>query len=291
MKNKYKYLIVVCLLVFIMVLSAFTKGEDNSNAAFFRDVIIQADQVIEGDNVVFFGNATINGHVKGDAAAILGNVVVNGRVDGDIAAVFGNVYLGEKAVAGGDVAGVMGKVTKEPGAIIKGEIADVKAPMEMNRHSAVPMLTAAYVVFVAITYFFYCFLVVLVPDRLNVMADQFQKNMARRYLIGLIMFIVFIPINLLLVLSIVGIFLVPVFSLAVMFLVFIASAVTALFIGNKVMKQQESKNSIYLKLLVGTVLLYMLMAIPIIGWLVFMTIISISVGVVLDTRVGNKVVL
>jgi len=71
------------------------KGSTNGDRVSFGEVIIDADETVEGDVV-----------------ALAGNVEVHGEVTGDIVAVLGNIELFDGASVGGDVITPRGKVVE-----------------------------------------------------------------------------------------------------------------------------------------------------------------------------------
>ena len=95
--------------------SAFDRGDgvrvhvaDNDVVRFGDDVIVDEDQVIQGD-----------------AVAILGSVVVNGVVEGDAVAVGGGLTIGPKGRIDGDGVSIGGGVYKDPGAVIRGQMVSI----------------------------------------------------------------------------------------------------------------------------------------------------------------------
>jgi hypothetical protein len=78
-----------------------------------------------GDAVRFVGSVVIDKDevVEGDAVAIGGSVTVLGRVNGDAVALFGGIKLGPHAVVDGDVVSVGGKIEVSEGARVSGDVA------------------------------------------------------------------------------------------------------------------------------------------------------------------------
>jgi hypothetical protein len=75
---------------------------------FGNNVTIDRDEVVDGEVVVIFGNAT-----------------VNGEIDGELTVVMGNADLGPEAVVRDDVTVVGGTLNRAPGAVIEGRIQNV----------------------------------------------------------------------------------------------------------------------------------------------------------------------
>jgi len=83
---------------------------------------------VDGNDVVRFGDDIIVDEdqvIQGDAVAILGSVVVNGVVEGDAVAVGGGLTIGPKGRVDGDGVSIGGGVYKDPGAVIRGQMVSV----------------------------------------------------------------------------------------------------------------------------------------------------------------------
>ncbi len=73
-----------------------------------NNVTIERDEVIDGDVVVVFGNASIEG-----------------EIDGELTVVMGNADLGPEAVVRNDVTVVGGTLNRAPGSVIEGAVENV----------------------------------------------------------------------------------------------------------------------------------------------------------------------
>lgn len=81
---------------------------------------LTSDGIVRDDVVAVLGNLISRGHVHHDAVAVLGSSKIDGPVDGDVVAVLGDMELGPNAVIGGDLVVVGGRLTKHPRAIVRG---------------------------------------------------------------------------------------------------------------------------------------------------------------------------
>jgi len=79
--------------------------KDKDIVRFFGDVIIEENEVMDGDVVIMKGSAS-----------------VKGEVDGDIVAIFGNIDLDSTGYVMGDVVSVGGKIYREPGSYVGGDV-------------------------------------------------------------------------------------------------------------------------------------------------------------------------
>jgi predicted flap endonuclease-1-like 5' DNA nuclease/cytoskeletal protein CcmA (bactofilin family) len=111
--------------------------------SYFDGLDVKAGEAIEGDAVVYKGDARIhaggriNGGlvvyagdarvdagavVAGDLTAWAGDVVIEGRVEGDVAVLSGDVRLGNAAFVGGDVSSLSGDIDRSDGATVRGDV-------------------------------------------------------------------------------------------------------------------------------------------------------------------------
>jgi sporulation protein YlmC with PRC-barrel domain len=95
--------------------SASDHGEDWQVRVSDKDVVRFGDDIIIDEDEV----------VQGDAVAILGSVIVNGVVEGDAVAVGGGLTIGPKGRVDGDGVSIGGGVYKDPGAVIRGQTVSV----------------------------------------------------------------------------------------------------------------------------------------------------------------------
>jgi hypothetical protein len=79
--------------------------------------VIGEDMVRFGDDIVIEENEV----VEGDVVSILGSIVVDGMVEGDVVAVGGELTIGPTGEIDGDAVVVGGGINKEPGAKVRGE--------------------------------------------------------------------------------------------------------------------------------------------------------------------------
>jgi hypothetical protein len=82
-----------------------------------------------GDRFRFGGNVVVRADevVDGDVVALGGSVTVDGRVRGDVVAIGGSLQLGPSADVSGDAVTIGGTLTRDPGARVGGKVVDVGA--------------------------------------------------------------------------------------------------------------------------------------------------------------------
>ncbi len=293
------------ILLMVFSLTAFS-GDNRDKVTVFNNIEIGPSEVITGDCVAIFGNVKINGQVNGDVAAIFGNIILNGKADGDIAAIFGNVTLNGEV--GGDMVAVLGKLKLNEGSVVKGdtaaigggmeraagsslegEIADISLPFAaMGKMNMTPEKVSTGSLFgLTLLYGLACLLFLIIPERLINISNVMWEKIPKRFGIGLSAFLAFIPVIIILAITLVGILAIPFFILAFVFLVFASSVAMYIAIGKKVTGNLPDSNSVYIYIVVGTLLVFAFKFVPIVGWLTNIVLICIAVGAALDTRFGG----
>jgi uncharacterized RDD family membrane protein YckC len=197
-----------------------------------------------GDVVVLFGTATIRGEAR-DTVAILGSVVVEGGKTKDTVAVLGNVRVGTNSSVNGDVVAVLGNVTASSGSKIQGDMVAVGGAVDKSEDATVggdvfglpgfgfvgeylehcvlklrplaPGLPWLWGVVGAI-FVFYLLVAVVFPKPVNACAAEIAGRPATTFLIGLMTkFLVLPVVTLILMVTGIGMVLIPFLSAAVLF--------------------------------------------------------------------------
>ncbi|MBL9171942.1 MAG: hypothetical protein JNL10_00280, partial [Verrucomicrobiales bacterium] len=112
-------------------------------------VVIQSSATIDGhvdeDVVVVGGNARINGSVGGNVVSVGGGIQLGpgAEIAGDAVGVLGGIRMGENSVIQGNATGIVGGVQRANGAVVHGEILDQSIPFPPfggleNGNSGVP---------------------------------------------------------------------------------------------------------------------------------------------------------
>lgn len=274
------------------------------------------------DDVASFGGpVTVTGEVAGDVSTMGGPVEVTGHVAGDISSMGGNVSLRAGAVVDGDISTLGGMVSKEDGAVHRGMVTSFdardirRAIMSFGRVArqgeknigpllAGGLLTAGFIFLVSLLFTGVVMLLVpavFFPVQTVRAADAVRADFWRSAGIGALITVAFGPAMLMLLVSILGIPLIP---LAVLLLVCAA----ALGLGGFSVVLQERffegiKRKAPVSLFGQVVVGYALMAgllifgniIPLVGgvlsfigfmMLAFGTVVGL--GAAWDTRMGSR---
>ena len=263
---------------------------------FGGDVIVQYQEKVLGNVVVFGGNAKINGYVTGDVVAMGGTIHLSpgSRVDGDVVVVGGSLDRADGAVIGGDVVSAVSGVAWPRGVFSRQRI----LPWGIAGITATVLSLLAWG-FIALLG------VLLMKDRLAVMAEALPAHPARAALYGLIGFAL-VPAailtatvasalaSVLLAITIVGIPLIPAVFAALLALILaggllVAAGVVAVWFSlGKATFSLFGRHDIrpIWAVLIGLTLVAVASHIPMLGPLVVVTVIIFGFGLAIMTGLG-----
>ena len=229
---------------------------------------ITVDGVVEGDCAALGGSVSVNGTIDGDVAAFGGGVAVaesakvtgqiasfggsldiKGTAGDDLACFGGSVNLGPKATVDGDVASMGGTVKKAEGAKVKGEIKNISlgaldqfipgavqsaGSWQHERKADSPLLGFMVTFSVVAAIGFLVLLIALFfPRHIERMAGAIESDFWTSAGIGMLCEVALGPALLLMVVSVLGIPLIPIAVLLLLGAVLMAYAAFGLIVFRK----------------------------------------------------------
>jgi hypothetical protein len=281
LRKMFGSLLVVLLLVcFAATAFAIVKGLEKDQQSIVR----------VGDSVTIPEGAEVR-----SAVSVGGSVTVYGKVVEDVVAIGGSVFLKDSATVGGDVVSVGGKVMKEPGAINKGDIVEVSAG---GITPAVAFFTKGgmlkgmalfgllnFIGFIILA----VILVALFTPQLGRTSGSMEGNLLRDFLVGLLIIILFIPVIIVLAVSIVGIILIPVWAVLVIAAGLFGYIAIGHLLGKKTLQAcRISGRSMMVETLTGIIILSLVGLVPIGGFLIKAIAWLCGLGAVYHTRFGTR---
>jgi hypothetical protein len=250
-----KYLPIILSLIVLIGFVGTLQASDKSIVKIGSDVRVEEDMRIE------------------DAVAVGGSVYVEGIVDGDAVAVGGTVHLGENAVVHGDAVTIGGSVVEAEGAMIYGTTVDVSSinfddifdgKDFMNGFHGIPR-GLRFIPLIGL-FALVLLLTILMPKELGKVATIVKNEPVIMFLYGLLGVILIVPIALMLVISIIGIALIPIEMLAVFLASLIGYIAVAIIIGKKILRALKNDDpNIILSAVLGVLLLWLVGLIPFAG--------------------------
>ncbi len=293
------------------------RGQGNVIVHLNQDSNLPADQTAEAviaiggsstaagdvlDSVVaILGNTHVTGQVGDGVVAIFGNTYVNSRIGGDAVAVFGNVELGPQARVGGDVAVVGGQLIQDPLARVRGSIEQVSLPLEFGRFEWLrpwirhclllgrplalePGLGWAWTLaFGFLT--LYVVLALLFSGGVEKCVRTLETRPGHSLLAALLTLLLTPVLSLLLMVTVVGIAVLPFLWIALFAIGLFGKAVILATIGRRVTGFIGSSplNDIAFAVLVGGLIVIGLYLVPVLGFIAYKLIGILGLGVVIYT--------
>jgi len=288
--------VLAVMLLTVLTLCVYAQDVDNKDkVAIFSNIDIPDGMMINGDAVAIFGGVTVKGEISGDVVAIFGNVEVSGTVSGDTVAVFGKISVKDSGSISGDAVGIAGGVDKAPNGVIRGEVADLNIPFSTKKHDGViPKVSYGDMIGLFLVYAFSCLALQVVPGRIMLMSEESRQQIGKRFGIGFLISVLFIPasilLSILLAITLIGIVFIPFIFIAFFLAAFLGMIALEIAIGYRITGVLEGKYATYIHLLVGVVLVYAVKLVPVAGFLAYMAMGIYSIGVAADTRLGAPIV-
>jgi len=251
--------------------------------------------------VAIMGNTHVTGRVGEGVVAILGNTYVNSRIGGDAVAIFGNVELGPQARVAGDIAVIGGQLIQDPEARVRGNIEQVVPPIEFGgfqwlrpwiKHCLLlgrplalePGLGWAWTLaFGFLT--LYVVLALMFSGGVEKCVQTLETRPGHSLLAALLTLLLVPVLSVLLMITVVGIALLPFLWVALFAIGLFGKAVILAAIGRRVTGFIGSSplNDIAFAVLVGGLIVIGLYLVPVLGFIAYKLIGILGLGVVIYT--------
>lgn len=221
-----------------------------------------------GRNIHITGNKPVD-----NAIAVGGQITVSGLVDNHVVAVAGSVVLTSEAIVRGNVVCIGGVVVRGNGSQVYGKITEINSSNVLAAVSAAfydesqewSWLTdIIYFCFLSLMFILAAMMAFLFPRALETMMFAIEGNKAKSFFCGVLGMVMLAPFFMLLVLSFIGIPLIPlVFSLVLLIFVFGFIAVSAL-IGRWLLTKafRNHQKSLIKEIMLGFIVWWMVSRMP-----------------------------
>ena len=186
------------------------------------------------------GDVEIYGEAK-DIEVGIGKVTVYGRVRGDVKVGLGSVILKSNSIVEGDIA-VVGKVKGEEGSIVKGDVEILNLPNLaflkdiMKYKVSTPKSPTSKLITFFVLLFVLFLILALFPNATKRGIDYLSTKPLNSFLLSLILIALAIGISILLIVTIVGIILVPLLAIGAIALYLFGSTIFYTTIGKQMLK-------------------------------------------------------
>ncbi len=267
---------------------------------------LRSDETLRGDLTVFGGNAMLEegSRVEGNVSIFGGNATIAGTVTGDLSMIGGSARLASSARIQGDLSILGGSVTRDPGAVVEGQSNRYTGPRittpnpirSVDRWDGpfrwVWDVTGNFVATLA-GIFLITVLSIAAIAIFPANAQRAERVIRNQWLLaGAIGVLTYVAVPILIVILTVLICTIPAaiaLALALAVLVVCGWAVVARMVGEWLMNGFKQTNWTTVgQTAAGAVLLAVLGAVPLIGWLVGFAASAIGMGALILTVAGTQ---
>lgn len=253
MKPRLYLRILVAAAAFFLTFAApaLARTAIDHGGTYWGDTTVPADQIVHGDVTVLFGDLN-----------------VEGQIDGDVTDVGGTIYMAPGSVVTGQKHGLSREYTDAiapwPSAAAGGDV------MAQNFKTIVRL---AYNIIIILAFLIF-------PVRVRMALDRVERHPGLSATAGTLALIAVFPVALLLVISIIGIPLLPLEALAVIAGLLIGQAAVGLLVGRRLYEliRPHTTPSPLAALIVGLLVLSAAETVPVLGGLVLALVWLIGLG-------------
>jgi len=256
-------------------------------------LVITAGTVHHGSVTSIAGDLDVQGIVTGDVVVVGGDFNLDGTVQGEVVAVLSDVSLGRTSRIERSLVAIAGSMD-DSGAWIGTD--RVNIPLGLSLPGLGHPLEILLSIFLwwmllglILMFFAVLVLAALVPDRLELLSDELPARWPLALVLGLVFAVLGMPlIYVLLALSFIGIPLIPFAFFTYVVLKWMGIAGIFMFVGQKLGSLANRRLSLLPALLLGFLVFGLIKLIPIVGFLVWLILGWVGIGLVLLTRFGTR---
>lgn len=254
-------------------------------------VLFLAPFTAEAKNIIKIGDdiTVEKGEQADHVVSVGGQVTVYGLVEKNVVALGGSVVLTSDAVVRGNVVSVGGVVSRGGGAEVFGDITEINLSALSSSLASVMrgetegwslLLNIISLCFFAIILIIALFMTLLIPRSMALVACAIETGKLKSFLWGCLVTLLIVPFFMLLAISIIGIFLIPVAFTVLLLAAIIGFIAVGSLLGHFVISKifHGYKKSLVKETLVGLSLLWLIGWIPYLGMVVKTIAITTGLG-------------
>lgn len=269
--------IVILFVLIMMVFPTFTGAASQDDIVMMgKDAHVPAGNVLSGSVVVIGADAVIEGHVRDSVVVIFGNIRLesNAIVDGAVVSVGGSLDRKDGAQIGGE------QVSLGLGDLNIGNLPHVNMPFRFFSPLA-SLWKVLSIVFLGWVIFW------LFPAPVLNIGAAAQAEPLKAVLFGLLGYLAVIPLTIMLLITLVGIPLIPLFWLAILVGRFMGQVALGLIAGRYLSHKLNHEMTDALVVVMGLLVLGLVTIIPVVGGLASLFYSLLGFGAVLWTKFGR----
>jgi len=245
---------------------------------------VEKDEEIKKQLIIIGNSVLIEGKADSDVVVMNGDLSLYGEIKRNVAIIGGDAYLYSGSKIGGDIIVLGGKIYKEENAKIEGNITQmaigpfslllkllppyspketklqiVKPEIPKTKKKFKPFETIFLLIWGISLSVLTLIITIVAPDGVENMENLIEKKMGYSFVAGFLAQILFVPAILILIISIIGIPLIPIFIIAFILSLLISLTPSSLFVG-KILKKNLNflpKQNYFLSFL-GLILLFII---------------------------------
>lgn len=224
-----------------------------------------------------------------------GSIEIDGRVEEDAVAIGGSVKINAGAEVGGDVVALGGSVVQADKAKVEGDVIEIGSPWLESAikgaSSSAPGISIAFRIISTIAMLtLLVVLAALFPKQTDNILNKVEDEWLKSFGFGVLGLILIVPIIVGLIISLLGIPLIPIFILLVAAAYIMGFVAVAGCIGKRIFKAFKNKKvkPLPLEVLLGAVVVILISWVPFIGWLIKLLIVLTGFGGVILTKFGTQ---
>lgn len=242
-------------------------------------VKILSTATIAGDVLIYGGDVTIEGMVTGQVLGNMTQLRIDGAVAGGVDVVVGTLTLGERADVTGDIRyQSSNEILRSPGAVIAGELVPVAPSVLPVANSVAKVYAICFLVLLFTTLTFF----LLARSAIEKLMQMVVLRTLHYGLIGGAGFVFLPVVASVLIASILGAVVGMVVGGVFVVMVLVAIPLTIIFVGNLAMLVISKKSTVSITtVLLGTTLVFLLLLVPVLGFLVVLCALFCVLGALL----------
>jgi len=280
-------------LAFVLVPSSLFAGE-RPKMAILGDVRVEKGEVYHDDVICIGGTATIEGKVEGDVAVIGGSLDFSGEAR-DVVVMGGKGTIRSGSVIHGDLIHMMGDFKRDPGVTVHGQSIDVAShlPPRLQRllsRGLLGIIVVLRLVSLIISLIVIFLIVLIAPERVERMSEALEPRWPASIGFGILGYVVFIVLAIILAITLIGIPVAVLLGLAVWVLGLMGIAAIMASLGRRVGLGTGligPDPSVLSCVFVGFLVVALVRFIPVVGELAWLVLSVIGLGLVLVTKMGS----
>ena len=266
------------------------------SVAVSSDAYVAKGQIHEGDMVVIFGDARVEGTVTGGLVVILGSLDLSGSVEGDVGSIMSRTRIAASSDISGELVNVGWSMDLAPGSQVGGDVVNVNfmrfIPFSGQGGGWAGLMRLIYIIKLiqlAILFLGTLLVTALVPRRLGVIAGAFPHRWAWALLTGILAYAGLVIACVLLAITFIGIPLAIALGFAMMVIKWLGVASILYLTGSTAGRNLFGRELSHIAAVLGGFVAYaFVFMIPFVGPTAIGLVSIMGVGIAVLTKFGTE---